>query len=326
MYQLRIDKSAPFPVHTQLEEQLKVQIESGYWKPGAQLPVVRELAALLGINYNTVRAVYQELEHEGYVVTEQGRGTFVTQTPPQLGTSDRETLLDLVDDSLMRARASGIPLGVFARTTYIRAKLYAPAPQSMPLLFVECNHSDLDYFARSIERDSGLQPERHLLDDLRKCEPAFFAQFDPIVTTLSHALELQEIVGPQRRVLGLNIEPSYTDVLIEIDRLPKDTSVGFICATQQNAEQMKHAVLGAGVTHVRPVTGGINRREEVEAVFEAAKCVYVSRHGLSLHEGAWPRGQTVHEYITDFDPMALRLLRSHITSDRAARTDQGGGS
>src|SRR5579875_1607665 len=318
MYQLRIDKKEPLPVHLQLLEQFKVQIESGSWKPGSKLPTVRALAAKLGINYNTVRAVYQELECSRYVVTEQGRGTFVAQAIAGLTVGNYENIVELVDDALMRAYASGISLDVFARTAYTRAKLYSPPARNTRILFAECNPADLDYFASSIERVSGARPVTYMLDELRNYNDGFFMQFDLIATTLSHMLELQELVGLRRSDLGLKIEPSYVHVLMKIAHLPKGTPVGFLCATRERAEQMKQAVLGAGVVHIHPMTGGINRSEEIEEVFEAAEHVFVSRHGLSLHQEQWPGDRVVQEYVTDLDPLALRLLRQELLRVRSA--------
>ena len=40
---------------------------------------MRELAVQLGINYNTVNKVYQDLERDGFIVTKRGRGTFVAE-------------------------------------------------------------------------------------------------------------------------------------------------------------------------------------------------------------------------------------------------------
>jgi GntR family transcriptional regulator len=312
MDQLRIDKSEAFSVHTQLVEQFKFQIALSIWEPGRQLPSVREVATSLGVNYNTVRAVYQQLERDHYVVTDQGRGTFVTKVLPQQEMDQYGTLLDVIDEALTQAQTLGISLDIFARTAYVRAKLYNSTPLDVHVLFAECNQPDLDYFMRSIERGTAAHAEGYVLDELPQYRAEFFAQFDFITTTLSHVAELQEMVGAQQTVLGLRIEPSYADVLVHLASLPKKTPVGLICATQESAEKMKRAIFGAGVTQVQPLTGGVNHPGEIEAVFEAAEHIYVSRHGLSLHQGAWPERHQVHEYVTDLDPIALRLLRHQL--------------
>ena len=47
-------------------------------RPGDTLPTVRELAIQLGVNYNTIHKVYQDLERDGYIFTKRGRGTYVS--------------------------------------------------------------------------------------------------------------------------------------------------------------------------------------------------------------------------------------------------------
>jgi DNA-binding transcriptional regulator YhcF (GntR family) len=59
-------------------------ITNGRLQPGEQLPSVRRLADVAGVNVNTVRSVYERLEGEGFVVTQHGRGTFVAENVPQL--------------------------------------------------------------------------------------------------------------------------------------------------------------------------------------------------------------------------------------------------
>jgi len=69
----------------QLAWALRARISDGRVTPGQRLPGLRDLALALHINANTVRAVYQRLEHEGILVSRQGSGTFVgnaaVQTP-----------------------------------------------------------------------------------------------------------------------------------------------------------------------------------------------------------------------------------------------------
>lgn len=316
MSQLRIDKSEAFSVHTQLVEQFKFQIARGIWEPGRQLPSVREIAAALGVNYNTVRGVYQQLERDHYVVTDQGRGTFVAPVLPQPEINQYGILLDLVDEALIKSQAADIPVDVFARTAYVRARLYEFAAPVVRWLFAECNQADLDYFLTSLEHNIGARPSGYILDELSQYGPEFFAQFDVITTTLPHVAELQAIVGGQRSVLGLRIEPSYTDVLNQLASLPAETPVGLLCATQESAEKMKRAILGAGITHLRPITGGVSRPDEIKAIFGSSEHIYLSRHGRSLVKGAWPGGQQVHDYVTEFDLTALRYLRQQLVAAR----------
>lgn len=72
-----IDRSAEVPVGVQIAWALRTRIVDGSLKPGERLPGLRELAEATGVNVNTARAVYQRLEREGLIDSQQGSGTFV---------------------------------------------------------------------------------------------------------------------------------------------------------------------------------------------------------------------------------------------------------
>jgi LacI family transcriptional regulator len=72
-----VDPAAPLPLVTQLRQQLTSLIASGQVQAGDKLPPVREVAAHLGINRNTVRAAYGHLEADGLLTLRQGRGSVV---------------------------------------------------------------------------------------------------------------------------------------------------------------------------------------------------------------------------------------------------------
>jgi DNA-binding transcriptional regulator YhcF (GntR family) len=73
-----IDRDAEVPIGVQLAWALRTRIQDGRFKPGQRLPGLRELAETTGVNVNTVRAVYQRLDQEGLIDSQQGNGTFVT--------------------------------------------------------------------------------------------------------------------------------------------------------------------------------------------------------------------------------------------------------
>lgn len=77
-----IDRSSPLPLHHQLKQRLLEKIESGEWKPDDLIPSEQELQDQFGLSRTTVRQALSDLVHEGLLVRERGRGTFVT--PPKM--------------------------------------------------------------------------------------------------------------------------------------------------------------------------------------------------------------------------------------------------
>ena len=79
--EITIDRDAEIPIGVQLAWTLRTRIRDGQLAPNERLPGLRELAAATGVNVNTVRAVYQRLEQEGLINSQQGSGTFVGSAP-----------------------------------------------------------------------------------------------------------------------------------------------------------------------------------------------------------------------------------------------------
>jgi len=81
--EIRLDMESPEPIYLQIMDSIKHLVATGELKPGEQLPTVRQLATDLRINPNTVARAYLELDREGVISTQQGRGTFVSERPDQ---------------------------------------------------------------------------------------------------------------------------------------------------------------------------------------------------------------------------------------------------
>ncbi len=312
MNTIQIKRSEPISIHNQLLEQLKYHIESGAWKPGDQLPTVREMAQSLRINYNTIRLAYQELERQGYLVSEQGRGTFVAKDANPRPERQQEILLDLIDEALIKAKGLGITPEEFASTAYSRAMLFPFESPDVRLLFTECNKADMEHYALNIEQGAGIKPETYLVEELHKKDRSFFEQFDIIATTLFHVADIQEWVGPIHTVLGLMVEPDYLEVLAEIARLQNGARVGLICAEHKGAEAMERVLIGVGATFPKFILAGIDQPEKIDQVFREADMIYVSRLALKQHREEWPSSKPFRPYVDELDDGGLRLLRREI--------------
>lgn len=82
------------PIYEQIKEGLKHLLISRAIKTGEKLPSVRELAASLAINPNTIQRAYKELENEGYIYTVSGKGTFAAEQDDVVNIRKEELFLE----------------------------------------------------------------------------------------------------------------------------------------------------------------------------------------------------------------------------------------
>jgi DNA-binding transcriptional regulator YhcF (GntR family) len=98
-----IDRKADVPIGVQIAWAIRARIGDGTLNPGQRLPGLRELGEATGVNINTVRAVYQRLEHDGLIESQRGTGTFVAST-----VQGSPTVGEIATDAAREAYASGI--------------------------------------------------------------------------------------------------------------------------------------------------------------------------------------------------------------------------
>jgi len=90
-----VDRDEPIPLHDQVASAIRRAIAEGEAKPGEKLPPSIDLAAVLGVNRNTVLRALRILRDEGTVDFTRGRSVRVTGTPQRSAVIAR--LGELVD-------------------------------------------------------------------------------------------------------------------------------------------------------------------------------------------------------------------------------------
>jgi GntR family transcriptional regulator len=106
---IALHPSSGVPVYRQVLQQVRERILGGQLKRGEQLPSVRELSAMAGINPLTAAKVYQFLEAEGLVETRRGQGTFVAGETKKLSAASRKAE---IEPALRQLVAEAIHLGI----------------------------------------------------------------------------------------------------------------------------------------------------------------------------------------------------------------------
>ncbi len=87
--EIRVVLDGPEPVYKQIADAVRAMCVSGKLEPGMKLPTVRELAASLGIHFNTVAVAYRLLAEDGWLSLEGRRGA-VVEYRKQPGAPDRD--------------------------------------------------------------------------------------------------------------------------------------------------------------------------------------------------------------------------------------------
>ena len=95
-----IQNTSGKPIYEQITAQIKNQILSGALQAGDALPSMRLLAKELRISVITTKRAYEELEREGFIITQTGRGSFVAPCNTELL---REEQLRVVEEHLIAA-------------------------------------------------------------------------------------------------------------------------------------------------------------------------------------------------------------------------------
>jgi GntR family transcriptional regulator len=102
MLDVKLDGTDPTPLFEQVAGEIRRAIADGEAGPGDRLPPARDLAAVLGVNANTVLRALRILRDEGILEFRQGRGVTVAGSAPQ-----RSTVMSKARELIEIARQQG---------------------------------------------------------------------------------------------------------------------------------------------------------------------------------------------------------------------------
>ena len=312
---LKLNRKSQLPIHVQLKAQVAHLIQAGQIAPGAQLPTVRQVAGFLRVNRNTVSKVFAELERDGYLSCEPGRGTFVA--PARLEAKQGEkmrALLAVVDEAMGRAGQLGFSSEEFAAALYARAQTGANTGQARkaPMLLVECNRPQLKLFTGQLETELPAVVTPLLIRDLGERAARsldWLAPYRAVVTTLPH---VQEVKGVLRRaaipVVGLLMEASIR-ALLRLTELPTGTPVGLTCLSQEGSQNLLRSVQRAGLTNLRPVLAPADDPKKLPSRLRGVKAVVCSILAEGKVRRAAPPGTEVIVDDQALERGGIELLR-----------------
>jgi len=99
------------PIYRQIIDQIRYQIATGVLKEGDKIPSVRELAARLAVNQNTILKVYNELCRQNVLKIERGDGTYVSSNKQTIPAAERrKTVSNVLREASILAIQLELPI------------------------------------------------------------------------------------------------------------------------------------------------------------------------------------------------------------------------
>jgi GntR family transcriptional regulator len=112
------------PMYLQIMEQIKQRIIVGDWQLGQEIPSIRQLAVELSVSVITVKRAYLELDREGVIITQHGRGSIVALEVDLSPRFYQQELQEHIEHVARLGEVLGIPLDELASRVFDAAERY----------------------------------------------------------------------------------------------------------------------------------------------------------------------------------------------------------
>jgi DNA-binding transcriptional regulator YhcF (GntR family) len=291
-----VDTSAPITINAQIVEQIKLLIAIGELQPSNALPTVTQLAKHLGVNHNTIAAVYNYLIESGYLIAQRGKGTFVANSQAVENLVTYKQLYNLLGQAFNAATIIGLSPSEFGAAAYAQAvMLNRHQPGALKLVFVECLQHSADVY-KAIQTEI----KKHLLflelEDLKAKQPKALKELlaaDIVITTVQHLWEVTQIAESEQEVIGVDIKPDL-QLLTQISSLPRNALILLVCQEESRSEDMKNMLQKAGVSHINFQPLGLEQLQQNPQLLEQAEAVCVSKE--------------VEDYVRKYSSLLSRVM------------------
>lgn len=326
-----IDKSSKIPLYLQLKDLIQYYISTGAFRENQQLPTVSELAAQVGITFETVRKAYKELERDGLIESTRGRGTFVSghgrqrtsavsrkNAEADLAQSLKITLKQLMEQGLDASKLTSL----FQETL---REAIAEQPRQI-IIFTECNELQVRTISETLVESLKVEIKPVLLNKLQE-EIRYLSRLaiEPaaVVTTGFHLKEVRKLLSDTRIPVDFVITRMSPQTRRALDAFDKSARFGFICRDEESVPLYKDLLKSeldlradlssctlADPRAVRSLLGSLDVLLVSPPVFEQIK--KISPGKLKIFN--------VFDWI---DPLSLQGIRDRLTPAHTGQPHRG---
>jgi DNA-binding transcriptional regulator YhcF (GntR family) len=243
---IKLDKSNPIPIGVQVKEQIKMYINSGFYKEGDKLPSINQFASSLDINKNTIVTILKDLEKDGYVKGFRGKGVFISKG--KANKAYDSSFIDRIDMLIREAKKKKLDINELIN--YVSARFYqAQTVKNNRVLFiigisqelVDLNLQKLKQSFPGVQFDGLLYNKETKIGEIREV-----IKWADIIVSPSVFFSYIKTYVPDEKIL-IKTEPNFKLLGNLRKGIDKKSKIAVIGSTQNSAELLSNMFIAASI-------------------------------------------------------------------------------
>ena len=317
-----VESNSPVNIKAQIAGQVQLLIALNKLQSGDTLPTVVEFAKHLGVNHNTVAAVYNDLIESGYLIAQRGKGTFVTENPVVKKSRSHQHIYALLGEAYDLATQFGLSASEFGVAAYSQALRFSHTVDTpLKVVFVAAKPAG-ENLCEAVREEIGVPllflPWSESKANRQKSVKEL-KNTDLVITTAQLLWSVTSIVAPDLEVFAIDVKPNL-ELLIQLSSLPRHHKLLLVTEEKVESEAMKVSLEKAGINHLNLQAIDKKDLQQNPEILEQAELVVVSplvenyvRQQFNIVDRIM-----VFNFRLDLDNMSL--LKARLAAIQSSRT------
>jgi len=321
MIKWRIDKSNKVPLYLQLKDLIQYYISTGTIKDNHQLPGVNTLGSELGVNLETVRKAYKELEKKGLISMERGRGSFVTlhnAKMPKVSSDVHPEAVpqDVLRISIRKLLRSGTDAKEIRKIVTNVIDDIEKEGSQQTIVCAECNLYQVREISKVLKSYLNLNVKPVLVDNLKSEVVKILKgpeRLLAVVTTGFHITEIRKMledIPVDTHVLITSMSSETRQKLLAYDR---KSHFGFICRDTESIPFWEDLIRDELGEEINLSSSILDDREKVEGILKSVSVLMVSPPVYKALKKKAPPELHLYNVFDKVDVMSLRLIKERLS-------------
>jgi len=314
-----IDKGSKIPLYLQLKGLITHYVSTGVLNENQRLPTVKQMAKELGINFETVRKAYKDLEKEGLLSARRGTGTFASGHAPanSLNTSLYSELepVDLLRICVEKILKKGIPPAEISILMNDTLTEVLKQNSKQLLLFTECNRLQIREISEALKNDLQLNVQPVLLNQLRQHIEQLRrdkVKLLAVVTTGFHVNEVRHMLSDLPINVDFVITNMSTNTRRAITSMDKKVRFGLICRDPVQMHFFKDLVKEELGIETEMPSCVISDATKLQELLRSVDVLLVSPPVYDEIKAMASPDMKIFNVLDRVDPVSLSVLKSRL--------------